>query len=200
MLRPHIQPHWQKSRVPWSIEDFVRTSWINCQIRHQILRAQLEATNGYIRLVSDVSTRCYSMRIKIVSLLRNRLILENLITSRGQMIFGECGTLVQDMNFWSNLEEASDTFEPLCELIAYSEAKDAVLSKAFEKLVCWGLQLDNNQENKYRLSMFEAYLTNFTRLDLGLLPSCLVCDGSCSNNHLTDGSTDASLKRVERER
>lgn len=82
----------------------------------------------------------------------------------------------------------------LCQLIAYSEAKDAVLSKAFEKLIIWGLSPNNNLDKKCRLPLFEAYLTHFTRLDLDLLASCLVCDTSCSNNR----STTTALQKVER--
>lgn len=94
--------------------------------------------------------------------------------------------IVRDLNFWIDLQEISSAYEPICDLIAHSESKDATLSIAFVKFIQVGLVLYASLEEKFRPHISETYLVYFSRLDLDLLCLYFACNLSCNIGLLTE--------------
>lgn len=151
----------------------------------QVLRAILESQNGYSKLVSDVSTRWYTTRKKVTSLLKNKFYMDKVMHDHGGSIFEENEDSIRDNGFWSDLQEIADLYDPLCELIAYSEGLESSLSRAFEKFLHFGMRIYNERNKKFRPAAFDAFLIHFSRLDLDLLFTCLACNPSCEGKLLT---------------
>lgn len=69
--------------------------------------------------------------------------------------------MISDFNFWINLREISTLYEPLCDLISYSEAVDSRLSEAFEKFIIFGKNLAQTTDKPFRNDMYEGFLYHF---------------------------------------
>lgn len=151
----------------------------------QTLRATLEAQEGYTKLVQDVSTRWYTTRKKVTSLLKNKYYIDGVVHELGGAIFENLESVVKDHAFWADLQEVADVYETLCEIIAYSVAFDSSLAVAFEKFIHFGLTLYNQRNKKFRLAMFDALLLHSSRLDHGFLFTCLACSPKCEAKLLT---------------
>lgn len=96
--------------------------------------------------------------------------------------------IIDDSNFWDNLEKCKCYFEKIATTI--QEVSNSKLSDAFQSFLELGRYIfhDNNLDTDFKDLISEAYVTYYHQLDLNLLLTAYILDPNKNMEYLTNKS------------
>lgn len=156
---------------------------VNIVNRSKALESKL-ASAGANKLIGSVPTRWYSMSNSINSVLKVRDIFATIDRDSASSL-GWAG-IVDDDDFWSNLEAISVYYNRLSASIAVCEASASLLSTSFRALLDFGrFVIVDCTTQRYSHLAITAFLQHFNKLDLTTLLQAYYLDPNQKISYMT---------------